>query len=238
MSQDDFYIGYERAVPAGVRRHLRFAVIIALVLMIGAAIAAVMLQRRLAPARFDYGHVQQFEGWLTREPAPSLVVLEGGAPRRYWLVAPGKFGASSVIADRDEGQVTLAGTVIAREHWRMIELVPGSVRHVSHGGVLRPEPLRRHPVNVRGEIVDAKCFLGVMNPGEGAAHRDCAVRCLSGGIPPMLAYRDEHGRAHLALLLAPVSQLDRWRTLAGTVIEVSGELVIDGDIEVLSVEAS
>ena len=36
-----------------------------------------------------------------------------------------------------------------------------------------------------GEIVDSKRYLGVMNPGNGKVHRDCAVRCLSGGIPPI-----------------------------------------------------
>jgi hypothetical protein len=35
-----------------------------------------------------------------------------------------------------------------------------------------------------GEIVDSKCYYGVMNPGEGKVHRDCATRCLSGGVPP------------------------------------------------------
>jgi hypothetical protein len=28
--------------------------------------------------------------------------------------------------------------------------------------------------------------LGVIKPGEGAPHRNCAVRCLSGAVPPMV----------------------------------------------------
>ena len=28
------------------------------------------------------------------------------------------------------------------------------------------------------------CFLGVMKPGRSKPHRACAVRCISGGIPP------------------------------------------------------
>jgi hypothetical protein len=38
---------------------------------------------------------------------------------------------------------------------------------------------------IHGEIVDPKCYFGVMNPGEGKAHRSCAIRCISGGIPPV-----------------------------------------------------
>jgi hypothetical protein len=32
-----------------------------------------------------------------------------------------------------------------------------------------------------------------MVPGETITHRACAVRCLSGGVPPMLAMRDSTG---------------------------------------------
>jgi hypothetical protein len=37
---------------------------------------------------------------------------------------------------------------------------------------------------LRGEILDPKCYLGVMRPGEGKPHRSCAIRCIEGGIPP------------------------------------------------------
>jgi len=53
---------------------------------------------------------------------------------------------------------------------------------------------------VRGEIVDGKCFLGVMNPGATKVHRACAVRCISGGAPPILWVRDRAGaEAYLTL---------------------------------------
>jgi hypothetical protein len=41
----------------------------------------------------------------------------------------------------------------------------------------------------------------VMNPGNGKVHRDCAARCISGGIPPVFLVRDADGRA-MTLLLA------------------------------------
>ena len=52
-----------------------------------------------------------------------------------------------------------------------------------------------------GEIVDSKCYFGVMNPGNGKVHRDCAVRCISGGIPPAFLVRDANGQT-VTLLLA------------------------------------
>jgi hypothetical protein len=48
---------------------------------------------------------------------------------------------------------------------------------------------------LEGEIVDSKCHLGAMNPGAGPTHRLCAIRCLRGGLPPLLALPD--GRAVL-----------------------------------------
>ena len=43
---------------------------------------------------------------------------------------------------------------------------------------------------LEGEIVDPKCFFGVMNPSSKAVHRSCAIRCISGLIPPLLAIRE------------------------------------------------
>jgi hypothetical protein len=42
---------------------------------------------------------------------------------------------------------------------------------------------------LNGEILDPKCYLGVMRPGEGKPHRSCAIRCIAGGIPPFFKSR-------------------------------------------------
>ncbi|MGC4054197.1 MAG: hypothetical protein QM757_34360 [Paludibaculum sp.] len=55
-------------------------------------------------------------------------------------------------------------------------------------------------VVLSGEIVDSKCFLGVMNPGQGKVHRDCAVRCISGGVPPAFLVNDANGTRRVLLL--------------------------------------
>jgi hypothetical protein len=56
-------------------------------------------------------------------------------------------------------------------------------------------------MQLTGEIVDSKCFFGVMNPGAGKVHRDCAARFISGGIPPAFLVRDSSGNV-VTLLLA------------------------------------
>ncbi len=42
--------------------------------------------------------------------------------------------------------------------------------------------------------MDSKCFLGVMKPGSGKAHRACAELCLLGGIPPILVAQNSAGQ--------------------------------------------
>ena len=239
MRDDEFYIGYEPAVPAGIARRLRRAVPGLIAVLLVAAGVATMTQRPLPAATFDYGRAQSVRGWLTRLPAPTLHVRNGDRTTRHWLVGRGKFGAEADLAGLTDGWVALEGTQIAREHWRMLEIVPGSVRPVASA---EPPPVAapvtRTAFQGRGEIVDSKCFLGVMNPGQGAAHRDCAARCLSGGVPLMLAYRDVNGESHLALLLSAHAGAPgpEWKRLAGTSVDVRGELIVRGEEEVLVLE--
>jgi len=54
---------------------------------------------------------------------------------------------------------------------------------------------------IRGEIVDPKCYFGVMKPGEGKVHRDCAIRCILGGIPPVLHVQNEKGESNYYLIV-------------------------------------
>ena len=42
------------------------------------------------------------------------------------------------------------------------------------------------PSSITGEILDPKCYFGVMKPGDGLLHKSCAIRCISGGIPAVL----------------------------------------------------
>jgi hypothetical protein len=62
-------------------------------------------------------------------------------------------------------------------------------------------------IKIKGEIIDPKCYFGVMKPGEGKPHRDCAIRCILGGITPMLAVKNEQGDANYYLLASSVAEV-------------------------------
>jgi hypothetical protein len=91
-----------------------------------------------------------------------------------------------------------------------------------------------------GEIVDSKCFLGVMNPGQLTPHRACAIRCISGGIPPVLLVRSKNGPAIYLLLVAadgkPVNPqvLD----LVAEPVQITGEVERQGGLFILLADPS
>src|SRR5947207_1819862 len=82
-----------------------------------------------------------------------------------------------------------------------------------------------------GEIVDSKCFLGVMNPGQLTPHRACAIRCISGGVPPVLVVRQKNGPAIYLLLVASDGKpvLD----IVAEPVEITGEVEREGDLLIL-----
>jgi hypothetical protein len=210
QSDDEFYIGYEGAMPPCMARRVRRG-IAALGCAAAAVVATVVLASATLPAsRFEFGRVTSLSGVLRRSPYP---VLETGG-HHIWLVGPGKSGADRVLATVPDGPVTLRGSRIQRGGHEMLEV------HQADTSA---------SVTLRGEIVDSKCYLGVMNPGEGPVHRDCARRCLSGGIPPMLVVRGGDRREQLVVLVSadgrPMSR--ELSKAAGVPVEATGRLEVD-----------
>jgi hypothetical protein len=225
--EDEFYIGYEPPIPKGIARRVRVAVVCIAVAAAAAAVIAITAQHTLPPSRFEFGVVREFTGTLRQSPYPVLETSDGP----LWLVATGKFGAERQISGIPDGHVRVSGSLIQRGNHRMVEIAtinpvsapfPGFPQGTPGGTLGDPHSA----VVLRGEIVDSKCYLGVMNPSEGAVHRDCARRCLSGGIPPMMAVRDGRGREALIVL---ASAHDRavgrdLAPIAGRPVEVTGRL--------------
>ena len=120
----------------------------------------------------------------------------------------------------------------------MIELAPAGI--VDVGASREPEASERSlgEFVLAGEIVDSKCHLGVMKPGEGKTHRACAARCISGGAPPMLWVRDGSGRER-RFLLAGRDGRQIGAEILGVVaepVEVTGEVLSRDDLWILRTE--
>ena len=164
-----------------------------------AALVLVAGQMPFANSAFEYGKLRSFEGVIVTRPFPTLLVARPGQTgqedkySRYLLVAPGKHGADDLVASFDGKQVRLQGQLIYRGGGTMVEITPSSIAVTDTAPAIQETTRDLGTVTVTGEIVDSKCYLGVMNPGQGKVHRDCAARCLSGGIPPIFVTTDGTG---------------------------------------------
>lgn len=232
---DEFYIGYEPAMPAGMARRIRVVAwgVVALALIMPAMV--VFSHERSAPGVFEFGRVRSFTGEIVEFPYPALKIGDGTGATIHWLVGPGKHGAATAVRGRDGQQVRLSGTLVQRDRDAMIELVPDSIVATSRRSAAS-EPLQsRGVVTVIGEIVDSKCYLGVMKPGQGPTHRDCAVRCLLGQIPPMFVPRDRGDLGRMPLIGDAAQPFAEAALYAGRRVSIRGEVLERGTQKYLAV---
>lgn len=239
---DDFYIGWEEKAPASHGRATRRAVVALAALALIAALGLAAAQRLIGVAVFDWSNEQEFAGVLRAEPVPRLEVTHtNGTIGSQLLVAPWKFGFNPEVAREFDGQpVRLKGKRIHRDNRGMIEVTPGTVE-LTAGGQASPAPAANTSPGTRtltGEIVDSKCWLGVMNPGRLTPHRACAVRCISGGIPPILLVQYDDGRKEHYLLVGTDGRALNREILdfVAEPVSIIGEVRRQGDLLVLRAE--
>ena len=231
---EEFYIGYAPRPPRRIARTI-FRVVVGLnALAATVALVLLLVQRPFARSTFEFQQYREFAGELELKPYPALLVVRPGGNEysRYLLVAPGKHGADAEVRSFAGKAVHLRGSLIYRDGQTMVELVPGSVK------VLKKEPgvvsfATVGEVTLTGEIVDSKCYLGVMNPGRTKVHRDCAARCISGGIPPAFVTADG-----FYLLVGGDGRSVRHEVLdwVGETIEVTGTVQRSGETLILRTE--
>lgn len=199
MNEPDFYIGYSPRAPDRVAR---FLCCVSAALIVAAAALALVLsgaQGRFDASRFEFGIEREFSGVLREQPVPMLLT-----PAPLFLVAPGKHGFVLPPGLADGDAVRIRASLIEHGASRMLEVLVDPAKTAGPGELDAAHRVIG-PVELRGEVVDTKCYFGVMNPGRGKVHRDCAVRCISGGIPPGLLVRDRNGRSATVLLMGAPS---------------------------------
>jgi hypothetical protein len=229
----DFYVGYASRAPRSLALFVRWTVIAGATVGIVLSIALAASQDPFAPSRFEFGHPRDYTGMLIAEPVPLLVAQN----KAYVLAGLGKHGVTNAVAPFNGQHVVLHGTRAGHGHDEMIEVVPGQIRISSdRGGIPERVPLGR--IVLTGEVVDSKCYFGVMNPGAGKVHRDCAVRCISGGLPPALLVRDARGMLQ-TVLLAGVGEVKLAEALVPFIAErvtIPGELFRIADRVILETD--
>lgn len=196
---DEFYIGWESSAPASTAAFIKKIVAAIGLGSLCMAIILSLAQWTISNGVFEWGQTKQFTGTFVSKPYPHLV----SETNTYYLVAPFKHGLDRNIAAKlDREHVVLNGTLIYRDNQRMIEVIENSIQALPTSTKLSPQSVSLGRQTVKGEIVDSKCYFGVMNPGQYIPHRACAIRCISGGVPPVLVVHKADGESSCLLLTA------------------------------------
>lgn len=188
--RNDFFVGYsstfgrESPYTRVVRRFVEILALIAVFL--GLAIPS--LQGSPGDGTYE-SETMTISGIVRTWPAPLLEVERDGRTEWVLLVSAFKHGAMGRAEPLRDRRVSATGYRIAREGVEMLELLGGEegLRAAGEGAMEQRAPARlvETEVELRGEVMDPKCYLGAMRPGRGKVHLACAARCIEGGIPPL-----------------------------------------------------
>ena len=224
---DEFYVGYLPRAPRELAAFVRRCVVVLAAGVLCAGVALIVGQPKSAPSRFEFGVNHEYTGRLELWPYPRLRTSEA----TWLLVDEGKHGWTPSPEAPQSASIRLRGSLIQRGADRMLQIEPGSVKvEGSVSARTGDAPIDLGGATLTGEIVDTKCYLGVMNPGERKIHRDCAARCISGGIPPAFIARDASGCVEMLLLASDDGHSLNHEVLpfAAEPVEISGRILRSG----------
>jgi len=244
--QEEFYIGWQTEAPPSFAKMVRRFVVGLCVLVPAIALLIVIFQKGFSNGTFEFGKTTELEGIFYEKPFPFLAVESGkdaaGNPvfQKILLVGKGKFGfaadGSPAFAKATAGKrIKVSGFLIYNDGKTALEVESVENQEITSSQQLRTNNQQLGEATLRGEITDPKCLFGVMNPGQGKPHRDCAVRCIAGGIPPVLKVANAEGETEYYLLADPEGEPLNARILqyVGDGVQLCGRLEQDGDWLVL-----
>jgi hypothetical protein len=249
---DDFYIGYMPEAPKRLASFVKKVIIAIGVSICCLSFLLVWWQKKFASTNFEYGVNTTLVGYLSTEPVPHLVLSLGTAAdgkelfQNVLLVGEGKAGAAGVIEDIGQtagrslagSRIKLTGSLIYGDGRALMQISKEQNRNIEFLENGTPPPAQLPgpaSVVVSGEIVDPKCYFGVMKPADGKEHRSCAIRCIAGGIPPLF-----HSAGSMEYLLlvneasVPLSQ--EVLGLTGDQITIHGDVILWNDWKILKVK--
>ena len=199
----EFYVGYLKT-PSGIKRGLLVLVPLLLVSMVVVAALVPAEQDDPGTGTWDLDTTTELTGVVLAEPYPQvLVAQDGGGVRTVLLASQVKSGVHDRVTEISGQTATVRGNLIERDGRALMTLLDdasGVEAASALGGTALPTPQATGRFELTGQIIDPKCYLGAMKPGEGKIHKACATLCIKGGVPPMFMTRDADDQRTLYLL--------------------------------------
>ncbi len=209
MKQGEFYIGYVDDIGPDTIKSVKGFIIVSLLTLIIGGLLFAFFQKTAINSSFDLGNPTKVSGIYHESPYPMLCVpLTDNEFKEVVLLGVGKFGPNAYLKEirKKEGdivgkQLIIEGPLIYYNGKTLLEINDSqkiTLRRANQKKIPIAKKLREQ--YIEGEIVDPKCYFGVMKPGFGKIHRSCAALCISGGIPPVLVSKDKNGEEKYYLL--------------------------------------
>lgn len=217
--ETEFYIGWMNKTPQKLGKQLGKIMIVVVSMVFIIAVVISTQQKKFSTASFEFGQTTAITGIYQEFPVPSLFINTGNdltekaSGQTIVLVGYGKMGAVGVMKDLQKingisfvnRRITLKGTLLYSDGKTLLQVDSNDApvvkieKEVISTFKHRVEELGT--ITISGEILDPKCYFGVMKPGLGKTHLDCAVRCIEGGMPPVFYVQDQFGGTDYYLLL-------------------------------------
>ena len=244
---NEFYIGYADKVGQGTKKAVKRFVVVVITLLVLGAFSFSFFQESAVNSSFDFGDPTKVSGIYHESPYPMLrVALAENEFKEIVLLGFGKSGANPFLDQirEKEGnlsgkELTIEGQLIYYNGKTLLEIDDSQKIQISGKGSVTNSKNMRH-ISITGEIIDPKCYFGVMKPGYGKIHRSCAALCISGGIPPVLVSKDQNG-TETYFLLTDLKGNPIHKDIVpyiGQPCKLSGEVKMIGDWNILQVDVS
>lgn len=244
-SKSAFFVGYLK-MPK--RLGLFFWAVVPVVLgcVLGAGFGFAIAQQDPGQGRF-MGPAQTLTGYFDLEPYPVLRTIpteEFPESRTIMLTGAGKFGIMKQVEQHQGQMVDVRGIFVVRGDHEIFQVGGRGVKPTEQDltpemqAFKAPETETLGRYTLKGEIVDSKCYLGAMRPGEGKTHMVCANVCIMGGVPPMFVIYDDKGVSDILMLADEQGQslVGRVSDVTSLFVAIEGEVERRGDLKVFRID--
>lgn len=231
----EFYIGYRNDNHPIFKKTFKWVILLLCLLIIAIAFFVSFSQKYFSNSSFELNEDTTLNGIYHAQPYPMLQVqLDNNIYQNILLLGYGKFGAERQLNESAEQSLhngitlSVTGNLIYYNGKTLLQVHPNkNIKISNRSGTAIPTLNYSHTSNLIGEIIDPKCYFGVMKPGKGKIHKSCAIRCISGGIPPVFLTIDSNGKEDYYLITDQQGQplKESLIPLIGKKIKLSGSVL-------------
>ena len=207
------------------------------------------VKHRMNDHNYETSLLTEFEGMFFAQPFPMMVFDEFNIPKgvtqNALIVGPGKSGAQEIFQQLEKKHgalngksVRLRGTLYSTDDKTLIELSEGvdALLAIERGYTYPIQRTTKKTIQLKGEIVNAKCWFTQQETRDGYYHKRCSKSCIENGVPPVLKVKTESGNAFYLLDATTTAVQEAIMNHIAKPIEMNGEVNFQNGWSVLTID--